>query len=54
MCIYTRDGIYNYNYHATLRLLEALLAPDFRRKSRAVGSCFMLWESVYVWRIENA
>ena len=43
MCVYTtRDGMYNYNYHATLRLWEALLAPDFRRKSRVVVSCFML------------
>ena len=41
ICVYTtRDGI--YNYHATLRLLEALLAPNFCRKSRAVVSCFML------------
>ena len=43
ICVYTtHDGIYNYNYHATLRLWEALLAPDFRRKSRVVVSCFML------------
>ena len=27
------DGIYNYNYHVTLRLWETLLAPDFFRKS---------------------